>query len=75
MARQIAPDSATSQFFFNVIDNTQLDTANGGYAVFGKVVSGLETMDAIFKVPTTTQYGVPDFPTSNVIVQSALQTR
>ena len=75
MARQSAPDSATSQFFFNVIDNTQLDTANGGYAVFGKVVSGLETMDAIFKVPTTTQYGVPDFPTSNVIVQSALQTR
>jgi cyclophilin family peptidyl-prolyl cis-trans isomerase len=75
MARQSALDSATSQFFFNVIDNRQLDTANGGYAVFGKVVSGLETMDAIFKVPTATQYGVPDFPTSNVIVQSAIQTQ
>lgn len=75
MARQSGLDSATSQFYFNVIDNTPLDTANGGYAVFGKVVSGLETMDAIFKVPTATQYEIPDFPTTNVIVQSALQTR
>jgi cyclophilin family peptidyl-prolyl cis-trans isomerase len=75
MARQSAPDSATSQFYFNVTDNLQLDTANGGYAVFGKVVSGLEAMDAISKVPTATQYGIPDFPTTNIIVQSALQTQ
>ena len=75
MARQNASDTATSQFFFNVIDNTQLDTANGGYAVFGKLVSGLETLDTIFKVPTSTQYGIPDFPTTNVIVLSASQTK
>jgi len=75
MARQSAPDTATSQFFFNVTDNAQLDTANGGYTVFGKLVSGLDTMDAIFKVPTVTQYGIPDFPTTNIVVQSALQTR
>ena len=75
MARQSAPDSATSQFFFNVTDNAQLDTANGGYAVFGKLVSGLETMDAISKVPTATPYGIADFPTTNVILQSALQTQ
>jgi peptidyl-prolyl cis-trans isomerase A (cyclophilin A) len=75
MARQSGLDSATAQFYFNVTDNAQLDTANGGYAVFGKVVSGLEIMDAIFKVPTATQYGVPDFPTSNVVVLSATQTK
>lgn len=75
MARQTALDTATSQFFFNVTDNVQLDTANGGYAVFGKLVSGLETMDAMSKVPTATQYGIPDFPTSSLVVQSATQTR
>jgi peptidyl-prolyl cis-trans isomerase A (cyclophilin A) len=75
MARQSALDSATSQYYFNVTDNVQLDTASGGYAVFGKLVSGLETMDAIFKVPTTTQFGIPDFPTANIVVQSALQTK
>ena len=73
--KQMALDSATSQYYFNVTDNVQLDTASGGYAVFGKVVSGLETMDAIFKVPTATQFGIPDFPTANIVVQSALQTK
>jgi cyclophilin family peptidyl-prolyl cis-trans isomerase len=75
MARTSALDSATSQFYFNVTDNVALDTANGGYAVFGKLVSGLETMDAIAKVPTTTQFGLADFPTSNVLVQNAVQTQ
>jgi cyclophilin family peptidyl-prolyl cis-trans isomerase len=59
----------------NLSDNVALDTANGGYAVFGRLVSGLEAMDAISKVPTATQYGIPDFPTTNIIVQSALQTQ
>ena len=41
------PDSATSQFFFNVVDNPSLDTANGGFTVFGEIISGLEIVDAI----------------------------
>ena len=75
MARTSALDSATSQFYFNVTDNAVLDTAGGGYAVFGKLVSGLEVMDAISKVPTATQHGLADFPTTNVIVQKAVQTQ
>lgn len=47
MARTAAPDTATSQWFINLVDNTSLDTAGGGYAVFGKVVSGLDVLDAI----------------------------
>ena len=47
MARTNAPDSATSQFFINVVDNPNLDTTSGGYAVFGKVVSGLDIVDKI----------------------------
>lgn len=47
MARTVAPDSATSQWFINLVDNVSLDTSGGGYAVFGKVVSGLDVVDAI----------------------------
>ncbi len=49
MARTSAPDSATSQFFINVVDNANLDRPNGGaaYAVFGKVVEGMGTVDKI----------------------------
>jgi len=52
MARTSAPDSATSQFFINVVDNASLDTPRGGaaYAVFGKVVEG---MDVVEKIRTT----------------------
>jgi peptidyl-prolyl cis-trans isomerase A (cyclophilin A) len=53
MARTSNPDSATAQFFINVQDNAGLDfPSNGGYAVFGKVVSGLEVVDAIKAVAT-----------------------
>ncbi|MDC0047850.1 peptidylprolyl isomerase [Verrucomicrobia bacterium] len=54
MARTNHPDSATAQFFINVGDNTSLDGANGrpGYAVFGKVVSGMDVVDAIRAVKT-----------------------
>ena len=57
MARRSDPDSATSQFFFNVADNTSLDyqsAANPGYTVFGRIISGLPVMDAINVVPTYT---------------------
>ncbi|MFO0783079.1 MAG: peptidylprolyl isomerase [Phycisphaerales bacterium] len=55
MARLPSPDSATSQFFLNLKDNAPLDGMNGqpGYAVFGKVVKGMEVVDAIAAIPTT----------------------
>lgn len=55
MARLPSPDSATSQFFLNLKDNDKLDGMNGqaGYAVFGKVVKGMEEVDAIAAIPTT----------------------
>ena len=52
MARTSDPNSATSQFFINVNDNLRLDDAGGGYAVFGKVVEGMEVVDQIRAVPT-----------------------
>ena len=58
MARTMDPHSATSQFFINVVDNKALDhvsTADGrtwGYAVFGKVISGMEVVDKIKVMPT-----------------------
>lgn len=54
MARTNIIDSATSQFFINVKDNTQLDHSSRdfGYAVFGEVVAGMDVVDAIREVPT-----------------------
>ena len=57
------PDSASNQFFINVKDNPQLDRAQpdgAGYAVFGKVVAGMEAVEAIRRTPTRT--GVPGKP-------------
>ena len=71
MARRSDADSATSQFFFNVVDNTSLDyqsPANPGYAVFGRIISGLNTLDAINVVPTYT-YSQSDIqPRTEVLV-------
>ncbi|NUF35963.1 peptidyl-prolyl cis-trans isomerase, partial [Acinetobacter oleivorans] len=55
MARTANPDSATSQFFINVADNSFLNRSagNAGYAVFGKVIKGMDVVDRIVKVPTT----------------------
>ena len=75
MARSADLNSATSQYFFNLADNVALDTSNGGYAVFGKVVSGAEVLDAMANVKTTTAFGLADFPASNVVVLSATQTK
>lgn len=54
MAREPAPHSATSQFYINLADNRQLDPRpdRWGYAVFGKVVSGMKVVDRIASVPT-----------------------
>ena len=75
MARSADLNSATSQYYFNLADNVALDTSNGGYAVFGKVVSGSEVLDAMVSVKTTTAFGLADFPASNVVVLSATQTK
>ena len=79
MARTSDPDSATSQFFINVKDNAALDYPNAmgnGYTVFGKVISGTQTIDAIRKVPTMVAPAprmgrMSDVPTKAVIIESA----
>ncbi|HUY04192.1 MAG TPA: peptidylprolyl isomerase [Rhodocyclaceae bacterium] len=78
LARTADPNSATSQFFFNLADNPTLDYQNAGspgYAVFGKIVQGLDVMDAIGAVPTTTVNGIPDVPVNDVTVTSATRTQ
>ena len=79
MARTSDPDSATAQFFINVKDNPGLDYPNAmgsGYTVFGKVISGTQTIDAIRKVPTMVAPAprmgrMADVPTKSVIIESA----
>ncbi|MFO1380802.1 MAG: peptidylprolyl isomerase [Chitinivorax sp.] len=71
MARTSALDSATSQFFINTVDNTQLDTQGGGYAVFGKVVSGLTVVDQINLVPTDSN----SQPLTQVVIKSVSQIK
>lgn len=76
MARTSVLNSATSQFFINVVDNTALDTNGGGYAVFGKVVSGLDVVDLIKAVPTQTVNGFgADVPVTPITITSATKTQ
>jgi cyclophilin family peptidyl-prolyl cis-trans isomerase len=75
MARTSVVDSATCQFFINTVDNSFLDhkdnTSEGfGYCVFGKVIAGLETVDAIAAVPTMTRRGMGDVPRETVTIIS-----
>ena len=64
MARTSEPNSATSQFFINLSDNESLDYPSmGGYAVFGKVISGQEVIDEIAKVDTANAGYHQDVPT------------
>ena len=87
MPRDYPADSATSQFFINVIDNTFLnygaitaDLYSGrpytqvGYCVFGAVTSGMNVVDAIAALPTSTQNGMTNVPVNDVIIQSAAVT-
>jgi peptidyl-prolyl cis-trans isomerase A (cyclophilin A) len=75
MARTSVPDSATAQFFINVKDNAFLDKANSrdgnGYAVFGKVVAGMDVVDKIRAVPTTVRAGMGDVPADPVTINKA----
>lgn len=75
MARTNVPDSATAQFFINVKDNGFLDAARSpdgnGYAVFGKVVQGMDVVDKIRKVETGQKGPHGDVPLQPVIIKSA----
>jgi cyclophilin family peptidyl-prolyl cis-trans isomerase len=73
MARTNVPDSATSQFFINVKNNDSLNASpgNAGYAVFGKVVEGKETVDKIRKVATGNAGGHQNVPTEAVLIEKA----
>ncbi len=73
MARTSDANSATSQFFVNVRDNHRLDFGIGGagYAVFGEVVEGMEVVDKIVAVATTTRGGMSDVPVVPVYLKTA----
>ncbi len=77
MARTNEPHSATAQFFINVVDNPRLDFVseqNGlwGYAVFGKVVEGMDVVDKIRALETGAQGPLPrDVPKQPVVIEKA----
>ena len=75
MARTGVPDSATAQFFINVKDNDRLNATNApegnGYAVFGKVIAGMDVVDKIRQVPTGSKAGHDDVPTMPVTIIKA----
>ncbi len=79
MARTMVPDSATSQFFINLKDNdflnyTAPDTQGYGYAVFGEVIEGMDTVDMIAAVRTGNNGGFQDWPVDEVVIENvALQ--
>nr|WP_235840330.1 peptidylprolyl isomerase [Geoanaerobacter pelophilus] len=73
-ARTVKPDSATSQFFVNLVDNPSLDPpSNNGYgfsAVFGRVTEGMDVVDLIAAVPTGSEKGFKDVPREPVVIKS-----
>ena len=78
MARTNVFNSATSEFYVNLVDNTFLDyknAANPGYAVFGTVVQGMDVVDAIGAEPTGVFNGSPDVPLTDITITMALQSK
>jgi peptidyl-prolyl cis-trans isomerase A (cyclophilin A) len=75
MARTSVPDSATAQFFINLADNAFLDAANArdghGYAVFGRVVEGMDVVDKIRGVPTASKGPHQNVPVQPVLIKQA----
>ncbi|CAG2143870.1 Peptidyl-prolyl cis-trans isomerase A [Cupriavidus yeoncheonensis] len=74
MARTANPNSATAQFFVNVVDNPNLDYPQpdgNGYAVFGKVVEGMDTIEKIKNVPTTAYGPMRNVPAAPIVIESA----
>ncbi len=77
MARTIVPDSATAQFFINLVDNSFLNYASvqsPGYAVFGSVVTGMSVIDNIATAPTHTVGANGDVPVADILINAAIQT-
>lgn len=76
MARTSVPDSASAQFFINVGDNLALDAAKSqdgnGYAVFGRVVEGMDVVDKIKTVPVGNRAGHQNVPKQPVTIQHAI---
>jgi cyclophilin family peptidyl-prolyl cis-trans isomerase len=73
MARYDDPNSATSQFFINLKDNSHLDPSGGGfgYAVFGKVIEGMDVVDKIAKAKTGNKGPFSNIPLQTIVVKSA----
>jgi len=74
MARTNVPDSATAQFFINVVDNANLNAPmpdGHGYTVFGKVVQGMEVVDKIRNAPTGMRNGMQNVPQTPIAITSA----
>jgi peptidyl-prolyl cis-trans isomerase A (cyclophilin A) len=74
MARTGDPNSATAQFFVNVVDNQNLDYPQpdgNGYAVFGKVVDGMDTIEKIKNAPTTAYGPMRNVPATPIVIESA----
>ncbi len=75
MARTMDPNSATAQFFINLKDNAFLDQANSrdgnGYAVFGKVVKGMDVVEKIKAVPTGNAGPHQNVPTKPILIKKA----
>jgi len=80
MARTQVPDSATAQFFINTVDNDFLNHKNKtpqgwGYTVFGKVVEGMDVVDAIAKVKTGNRGGHQDVPVDTLMIITAARVK
>jgi peptidyl-prolyl cis-trans isomerase B (cyclophilin B) len=78
MARTAQPNSATSQFFINVVDNQMLDFRGPGpqeigYCVFGRVIKGLDVVNKIRNVPTTSRGAHQNVPVKPVIIERVTQ--
>ncbi|WP_394205122.1 peptidylprolyl isomerase [Shewanella waksmanii] len=76
MARTSHPDSATSQFFINTLDNPQLDYSASayGYAVFGQVIEGMDVVDQISIVNTHSVGNYNDVPIIDIEIASVVET-
>jgi cyclophilin family peptidyl-prolyl cis-trans isomerase len=77
MARTNAPDSATSQFFINLKDNHMLDfgISGAGYAVFGRVIEGMDVVDKIAAVSTAPRGGHEDVPLMAVVIRNVREVK
>ena len=71
MARTNNPNSATAQFFIDHATRPDLDSAPGGYTVFGKVIDGMDVVDAIAKSRTTSKGVHDDVPVKPIVIKTA----